>query len=94
GAGHNGLVCANYLARAGLSTVVLEARHVVGGACVSEELIPGSTWSSCSFVQGMLRPEIIDDLELAKYGLVSKSPDVQGFALWDDGDHYFIHKDL
>jgi phytoene dehydrogenase-like protein len=94
GAGHNGLVCANYLARAGLSVAVLEARHVIGGACVSEELIPNSTWSSCSFVQGMLRPEIISDLELGKYGLVSKAPDVQGFALWDDGDHFFIHKEL
>ncbi|MDO9418056.1 phytoene desaturase family protein [Pararhizobium sp.] len=94
GAGHNALVCANYLARAGLSVVVLEARGVVGGACVSEELIEGSTWSSCSFIQGMLRPEIIADLELAKFGLVSKSPDIQGFGLWEDGDHIFLHKDL
>jgi phytoene dehydrogenase-like protein len=94
GGGHNGLVCAGYLARAGLSVVVLEQRSIVGGACVSEELIPGSIWSSCSFVQGMLRPEIIGDLELGRYGLVSKSPDVQGLALWDDGDHYFLHKDL
>ncbi|KXV05842.1 phytoene dehydrogenase [Caballeronia megalochromosomata] len=94
GAGHNGLVCANYLARAGLSVLVLEARNVIGGACVSEELVSGATWSSCSFIQGMLRPEIINDLELAKYGLVSKSPDVQGFGLWEDGDHFFLHKDL
>jgi phytoene dehydrogenase-like protein len=94
GAGHNALVCANYLARAGLSVVVLEARNVVGGACVSEELIAGALWSSCSFIQGMLRPEIIADLQLAKYGLISKSPDVQGFGLWKDGDHVFLHKDL
>ena len=94
GAGHNGLVCANYLARAGLKVAVLEARHVVGGACVSEELVAGATWSSASFIQGMLRPEIIADLELAKYGLVSRSPAAQGFALWPDGDHVFLWKEL
>jgi phytoene dehydrogenase-like protein len=94
GAGHNGLVCANYLARAGLAVAVLEARGVVGGACVSEELIAGATWSSASFIQGMLRPEIIADLELGKYGLVSLSPEVQGFALWPDGDHVFLWQQL
>ena len=94
GGGHNGLVCANYLARAGLKVIVLEARNVVGGACVSEELVEGATWSSASFIQGMLRPEVLADLELGKYGLVSKSPEVQGFALWPDGDHVFLWKDL
>ncbi len=94
GAGHNGLVCANYLARAGLSVAVLEARNVVGGACVSEELIPGATWSSASFIQGMLRPEIIADLELGKYGLLSRSPEAQGLALWQDGDHVLLWKDF
>jgi phytoene dehydrogenase-like protein len=87
GAGHNGLTCANYLARAGLKVLVLEARSVVGGACVSEELVPGGTFSSCSFVQIMLRQEVVDDLELAKYGLISVAPRMQEMGLWDDGDH-------
>jgi phytoene dehydrogenase-like protein len=94
GAGHNGLVAANYLARAGKAVCVVEARDVVGGACVTEELIPGSRWSSCSFVQGMLRPEIISDLDLHSHGLTSIAPDVQGLGLWDDGDHVMLHKDV
>lgn len=94
GGGHNGLVAANYLARAGKSVCVLEAREVVGGACVSEELVSGALWSSCSFIQGMLRQEIIDDLELGRFGLQSLSPKVQGFALWEDGDHFMLHQDV
>src|SRR5262245_56966115 len=64
GAGHNGLVAANYLARAGKRVLVLEARGVVGGACVTEELIKGARWSSCAFIAGLMRPEIIHELEL------------------------------
>ncbi len=94
GGGHNGLVAANYLARAGKSVCVLEAREVVGGACVSEELVSGALWSSCSFIQGMLRQEIIDDLELKRFGLQSLSPKLQGFALWEDGDHFMLHQDV
>ena len=94
GAGHNGLVAANYLARAGKSVCVLEAREVVGGACVTEELVPGAQWSSCSFIMGMLRPEVIADLELAKFGLQAVSPAVQGMGLWEDGDHVLIHQDV
>lgn len=94
GAGHNGLVAANYLARAGKSVCILEARDVVGGACVTEELIPGARWSSCSFVQGMLRPEIIADLELGKFGLTSIAPEIQGLGLWEDGDHVMLHQDV
>jgi phytoene dehydrogenase-like protein len=93
GAGHNGLTCANYLARAGLKTLVLEARPVLGGACVSEELVPGGTFSSCSFVQIMLRQEVVDDLELAKYGLVSIAPRMQEMGLWDDGDKVMFWQD-
>jgi phytoene dehydrogenase-like protein len=94
GAGHNGLVAAGYLSRAGCRVVVLEARPVVGGACVSEELIPGSTWSSCAFVRGLLRDEIVTDLDLEKHGLETFAPDVQGFALFKDGSHLFLWQDL
>ncbi len=69
GGGHNGLVCAAYLAKAGKKVLVLERRHVLGGAAVSEEIFPGFTFSSCSYVVSLLRPHIIRDLELSKHGL-------------------------
>jgi phytoene dehydrogenase-like protein len=69
GGGHNGLVCAAYLAKAGRKVLVLERRHVLGGAAVSEELFPGFTFSVCSYVVSLLRPWIIRDLELARFGL-------------------------
>ncbi|MDA1265214.1 MAG: NAD(P)/FAD-dependent oxidoreductase [Planctomycetota bacterium] len=69
GGGHNGLVCAAYLAKAGKDVLVLERRHVLGGAAVSEELYPGFTYSVCSYVVSLFRPHIIRDLDLAKHGL-------------------------
>ncbi len=69
GGGHNGLVSAAYLARAGMKTLVLERRHVLGGAAVTEELFPGFRFSVFSYVVSLLRPEIIRDLELPRYGL-------------------------
>jgi phytoene dehydrogenase-like protein len=69
GGGHNGLVSAAYLARAGLKTLVLEKRHVLGGAAVTEELFPGFRFSVFSYVVSLLRPEIIRDLQLPKHGL-------------------------
>ena len=69
GAGHNGLTAAAYLARAGLSTLVLERREIVGGCCVTEEIAPGCRVSTTSYVASMLRPEVIQDLKLAEYGL-------------------------
>ena len=69
GAGHNGLAAAGYLARAGLSALVVERREIVGGAAVTEEVAPGCRVSSCSYIASMLTPAVIRDLELAKYGL-------------------------
>jgi phytoene dehydrogenase-like protein len=69
GAGHNGLTAAAYLARAGYSTLVLERRDIVGGCCVTEEIAPGCRASTTSYIASMLRPEVIRDLHLAKYGL-------------------------
>jgi phytoene dehydrogenase-like protein len=69
GAGHNGLTAAAYLARAGLTTLVLERRDIVGGCCVTEEIAPGCRVSTTSYIASMLRPEVISDLRLAEYGL-------------------------
>jgi phytoene dehydrogenase-like protein len=69
GAGHNGLTAAAYLARAGLSTLVLERRDIVGGCCVTEEIAPGCRASTTSYIASMLRPEVISDLRLVDHGL-------------------------
>lgn len=69
GAGHNGLTAAAYLARAGLSTLVLERREMVGGCCVTEEIAPGCRVSTTSYIASMLRPEVIAELRLPEYGL-------------------------
>jgi phytoene dehydrogenase-like protein len=69
GAGHNGLTAAAYLARGGMSTLVLERRDVVGGCCVTEEIAPGCRASTTSYIASMLRPEVIRDLNLGAFGL-------------------------
>jgi len=69
GAGHNGLTAASYLARAGLKTLVLERRDIVGGCCVTEEIAPGCRASTTSYIASMLRPEVIRDLKLGDHGL-------------------------
>jgi len=69
GGGHNGLTAAAYLARAGLSTLVLERREMVGGCCVTEEIAPGCRASTTSYIASMLRPEVISELRLAEHGL-------------------------
>ncbi|KPF88873.1 NAD(P)/FAD-dependent oxidoreductase [Novosphingobium sp. AAP93] len=69
GAGHNGLTAAAYLAKAGRSVLVLEARPIVGGACVTEEVIPGHRVSFTSYIASMLMPTVIRDLDLGRHGL-------------------------
>ena len=69
GGGHNGLVTAAYLARAGMRVVCLERRHVLGGAAVTEEIVPGFRFSVASYVVSLLRPEIIRELDLPRHGL-------------------------
>ena len=69
GGGHNGLTAAAYLARGGLSTLVLERREIVGGCCVTEEIAPGCRVSTTSYIASMLRPEVIAELGLADHGL-------------------------
>ncbi len=92
GGGHNGLVCGAYLARAGLSVVILERRDILGGACVTEELWPGYHISTASYVNSLLQPQIIEDLELRRYGfemlpfdhLFHPFPDGRYLVIWDD----------
>ena len=69
GGGHNGLISAAYLARGGMRTLVLERRHVLGGAAVTEELFPGFRFSVFSYVVSLLRPEVIRELDLPAHGL-------------------------
>jgi phytoene dehydrogenase-like protein len=93
GGGHNGLVNAAYLARAGKKVLVLERRHVLGGAAVTEEIVPGFQFSVCSYVVSLLRPEIIRDLDLPRHGLEilpldgTFTPMPDGDYLWRVNDH-------
>ena len=93
GGGHNGLVNAAYLAKAGKKTVVLERRHVLGGAAVTEEVFPGFKFSVCSYVVSLLRPEIIRELDLPRHGFEvlpldgTFTPMPNGDYLWRVNDH-------
>jgi len=99
GGGHNGLVSAAYLARAGRKVLVLERRHVLGGAAVTEEVFPGFKFSVCSYVVSLLRPEIIRDLDLPRHGLEILPLDgtftpLEGDYLWRTNDHARTRREI
>jgi phytoene dehydrogenase-like protein len=100
GGGHNGLVCAAYLARAGKRVLVLERRHVLGGAAVTEEVFPGFKFSVCSYVVSLLRPEIIRELDLPRHGLEilpldgTFTPMPNGDHLWRVNDHAKTRREI
>src|SRR3981189_134995 len=92
GGGHNGLVTAAYLARAGRKVLVLERRHLLGGAAVTEEVFPGFHFSVASYVVSLLRPEIIRDLDLPRHGLEILPLDGT-FTPMPTGDHLWRGND-
>src|SRR5213594_2962270 len=100
GGGHNGLVNAAYLARAGKKVLVLERRYVLGGAACTEEIVPGFKFSVCSYVVSLLRPEIIRDLDLPRHGLEilpldgTFTPMPSGDYLWRVNDHGKTHREI
>lgn len=92
GAGHNGLVNGAYLAKSGLKTLILERRHLVGGAAITEELYPGFSFTTFSYALSLLRPEIVHELELPKHGFM---PIVMPstFAPMENGDYLLMGTD-
>src|SRR6188472_2068176 len=100
GGGHNGLTAAAYLARAGRTVLVLERRHVLGGAAVTEEVFKGFKYSVCSYVVSLLRPEIIRDLDLSAHGLEilpldgTFTPMPNGDYLWRVNDHAKTRREI
>jgi len=100
GGGHNGLTNAAYLAKAGKKVLVLERRHVLGGAAVTEEIVPGFLFSECSYVVSLLRPEIIRELDLPRHGLEilpldgTFTPKPDGDYLWRMNDHARTQREI
>src|SRR5271167_1786603 len=93
GAGHNGLVAAAYLARAGRRVLVLERRELVGGCAVTEEIWPGFRVSTASYLTSLLQERIIRDLELEKFGYHVDAKDPAFFSPFPDGRYFFMWQD-
>src|SRR5437879_13623073 len=93
GAGHNGLVTACYLARAGRRVLVLERRHVVGGACVTEEVFPGFKVSTAAYVNSLFRKDIIRELRLHDYGFAVLERNPSSFSPCPEGRYLLLGPD-
>jgi phytoene dehydrogenase-like protein len=93
GAGHNGLVTAGYLARAGWRVLILERRGVVGGACVSEPVFPGYNVSTAAYLVSLMQERVVRDLELRRFGYEVLPKDPAYFAPYLDGRHLFMYAD-
>jgi phytoene dehydrogenase-like protein len=93
GAGHNGLICANYLAKKGWKVLVFEKRHLVGGCTVTEEIAPGYRASIASYVVSLLLPEIVEELELKRHGYKILPRNPSAFTPFDDGRYLFLGPD-
>ena len=93
GAGHNGLVTAAYLSRAGRKVLVLESRELVGGCAVTEEIWPGYKVSTASYLSSLLQEKVVRDLELARFGYRVDAKDPAFFSPFPDGRHFFMWQD-
>jgi phytoene dehydrogenase-like protein len=93
GGGHNGLVTAAYLARAGRKVLVLERRELVGGCAVTEELWPGYRVSTAAYLASLLQERIVRELELARFGYRVGAKDPAFFSAFPDGRHFFMWQD-
>lgn len=94
GAGHNGLVCSAYLAKAGFNVTIVESRHIVGGAAVTEEFHPGFRNSTASYTVSLLHPKIIKDLQLYQHGLKILPRKINNYLPFSDGRSFLSYPEL
>src|ERR1043165_1699870 len=93
GGGHNGLVTAAYLARAGRKVLVLERRELLGGCAVTEAIWPGYRVSTAAYLTSLMQERIVRELELPRFGYAVDAKDPAFFSVFPDGRHFFMWQD-